>query len=98
MSVVNTRSVDRNVHIYDAREPNQELGGLLLTNGVTNKNLYDMINIILIIVHGTFILLHNSNHLAASKVPKDNTSLLPGDYYIVAAGKFLSLVHLWLSS
>lgn len=93
MSVVNTRSVGRNVHIYDAREPNQELGGLLLTNGVTNENLYDMIDIILII-HGTFILQHNSNNLAASEVPKDNTSLQPGDYYIVTAGKFLSLIQL----
>jgi len=93
MSVVNTRSVGRNVHIYDAREPNQKLGGLLLTNGVTNENLYYMINIILI-VHGTFILQHNSNDLAASEVPRDNTPLLPGNYYIVTAGKFLSLVHL----
>ena len=37
------RSAGRNVHIYDARDPDVVLGGLTLTNGVTNANFYSMV-------------------------------------------------------
>ncbi len=36
------RSEGRTVHIYDHRNPSEVLGDLILTNGVTNKNLYSM--------------------------------------------------------
>lgn len=85
------RSADRNVHIYDAQKPDEkELGGLILTKGVTNKNFYDMMDIF-IIVHDTYILQRSSRDTGATEVPKDDASLLPGDYYIVTAGKFLSM-------
>ena len=35
----------RNVHIYDAKNPTVVLGGLILSNGVTNRNLYSMLDI-----------------------------------------------------
>jgi hypothetical protein len=44
MSAAN-RSAGRDVHIYDAKDPNTALGGLVLTNGITNVNLYSMVEI-----------------------------------------------------
>ena len=41
------RSGGRNVHIYDTKDPDVVLGGLILTNGVTNANFYSMIEIFL---------------------------------------------------
>src|SRR5271155_4233040 len=38
-----SRSGGRNVHIYDAKKPTAVLGGLILSNGVTNANLYSML-------------------------------------------------------
>ncbi len=85
----NDRSEDRDVHIYDARRPNEEeLGGLILSNGITKRNLYDMLDIF-IIIHGTYFLQHNSYDPGVSKVPNDDTALLPGNYYIVTEGKLL---------
>jgi hypothetical protein len=40
------RSAARNVHIYDARDPDTVLGGLILTNGVINAQLlFDVVDI-----------------------------------------------------
>lgn len=81
----NNRSAGRNVHIYDSNNPTEALGGLILTNGVTNVNLYATINII-VIIQGTYFLRHNGDTV----VPEDDSPLLPGKYYIVTTGKFLS--------
>ncbi|TGZ78515.1 hypothetical protein EX30DRAFT_350917 [Ascodesmis nigricans] len=40
------RSAGRNIHLYDANDPDTELGGLILTNGVTNANFYSRVEII----------------------------------------------------
>ncbi len=87
----NNRSAARNVHVYDAEKPSEEeLGGLVLTNGVTNKNLYAMINII-VMIDGPYSLRHNSSDTI---VPEDDAPLQPGNYYIVTTGKFLSMILL----
>jgi hypothetical protein len=39
------RSGGRDVHIFNASDRNTTIGGLILTNGVTNANLYAMIEI-----------------------------------------------------
>jgi hypothetical protein len=79
------RSEGRNVHIFDSRNPSTKVGGLILTNGVTNTNLYAMIEII-VIFEGGFSLRNESGVTIA----KDNDQLQPGNYYISADRKFLS--------
>lgn len=92
------RAANRDVHIYDAQKPTEkELGGLILTIGVTNKDFYEMIDII-IIIHGTYVLRYNSSDTGASEVPKDDTPLQPGNYFIASAGKFLAMILLQFSS
>jgi hypothetical protein len=78
------RSEGRNVHIYDANHPTTVLGGLILTNGVTNANLYSMVEII-VIFNGPFFLRNDGD----VEITKNNHPLQPGKYYIVATGKFL---------
>ncbi|KAI9870707.1 MAG: hypothetical protein M1830_003901 [Pleopsidium flavum] len=72
------RSAGRDVHIYDSKNPSEELGGLILTNGVTNKNFY-MVTNIMVIIHGSYFLCHNGDTV----VPEDDDPLQPGNYYIV---------------
>ena len=71
------RSVGRNVHIFDARDRNTSIGGLILTAGVTNANLYAMIEIF-VIFNGEYILRNESDIM----IEKDDSILLPGNYYI----------------
>jgi hypothetical protein len=80
------RSGGRNVHFYDDEDPTTVLGGLILTNGVTNANFYWMVNIIIIFT-GTFFLRDEGG----SKIEEDDNPFQPGNYYIVTAGGFLSL-------
>ena len=75
------RSAKRNVHIYDARDPNNVLGGLILTNGVTNDNFYQMIDI-LFIFHSEFSLRHENG----STIQKNDDPMRPGKYYVVSTG------------
>jgi hypothetical protein len=77
------RSLGRNVHIYDAKHPNTILGGLVLTNSITNGNFYSMVEI-LIIFTSTFLLRDEGG----AEIKKDDRPLQPGKYYIVATGKF----------
>jgi hypothetical protein len=83
------RSEGRNVHIYDANDPTTVLGGLVLTNGVTNANFYSMVEI-LIIFTSTFILRYDGG----TDIMKDDHPLQPGNYYIVATSElFPSLFY-----
>ncbi|XTI87543.1 hypothetical protein V2W45_1389912 [Cenococcum geophilum] len=41
------RSGGRNVRLYGANDPTTELGGLFLTNGITNADFYSMVEIII---------------------------------------------------
>lgn len=78
------RSRGRDVHIYDAKDPTTVLGGLILTNGVTNTNFYSMVEIIVLFT-ADFELLDEGN----TKIDRNDNPLQPGRYYINAAGKFL---------
>lgn len=80
----NNRSEGRNVLIYDAKNPSEPVGGLILTHGITNANLYAMIDIICIF-SSTFILqLEDSNTI----ILKNDDVLRPGNYYIVTTGEW----------
>lgn len=76
------RSVGRDVHIYDTNDRTTALGGLILTNGVTNTNFYSMVEI-LILFASTFELQNKDG----MKIPKNDDPLQPGNYYIHATGK-----------
>lgn len=72
------RSAGRNTHISAANDPTQSLlGGLVLTNGVTNNVFHSMIEILLI-CQGP-ISLHDENNIT---VRRDDQPLQPGNYYI----------------
>ena len=78
------RSQYRDVHIFDASDRNITIGGLILTKGVTNANLYTMVEII-IIVTSDFDLRNESG----VTIEKDNSPLRPGNYYIDSPRKSL---------
>ena len=81
------RSLGRDVFIYDAKDPGKVLGGLILTNGVTNANFYSMVEI-LIIFSGDFSLLDDSG----TKINRDDNPLQPGNYFIDADGRLLCVL------
>jgi hypothetical protein len=78
------RSLGRDVFIYDAKDPDKVLGGLILTNCVTNANFYSMVEI-LIIFHSGFSLLNG----AGAKIERDDDPLQPGNYFIDADSRLL---------
>jgi hypothetical protein len=78
------RSRGRDVHIYDLKDPTTILGGLILTNGITNTNFYSMVEI-LVLFMSNFELQDEGN----TKIERNDEPLQPGRYYINAAGKFL---------
>ena len=78
------RSPGRNVHIFDSQDPNTTIGGLILTDSVTNTNLYTMIEII-VIFEGEFSLQNEGGIILV----KNNDQLQPGNYYIHSTRKFL---------
>jgi hypothetical protein len=79
------RSEGRDVHIYDAKDPATVLGGLILTNGVTNTNFYSMLEI-LFVFKSNFEVRHEG-HTNIER--NDESPLQPGNYYINATGKSL---------
>ena len=88
MSVAN-RSAGRDVHIYSANDPATVLGGLILTNGVTNANFYSMVDIIFIFSQNYFL-----RDEGGTTVQKDDHPLQPGNYYFVTNGRFPSSGYL----
>lgn len=75
------RSVGRNVHIFDGQDRTTVLGGLILTMGITNKNFYEMIEILRI--PQAPLLLQDE---VGAEVQRNDEPLQPGNYYV--AGKF----------
>jgi hypothetical protein len=85
------RSGGRNVHIYDANNNSPVLlGGLILSNGVTNANFYFMVEILIIFTSPFFL-----QDETGTKIEKDDHPLLPGKYYVVAIGEFSLLLFLF---
>ncbi|PKS12311.1 hypothetical protein jhhlp_001611 [Lomentospora prolificans] len=77
-SADSTRALGRNVVFSDIRDPSIILGGLILTQGVTNKGFYRMVSIVLITESSWFIQTENGNRLT-----EDSPPLLRGHYLIV---------------
>ena len=75
------RSEGRNVHLYNKVDRDTVIGGLRLTSGITNANFYEMVEII-IIFKDTF-LLRGEDRIT---IPKDDSPLQPGDYFIESPG------------
>ncbi|KAF8538808.1 HNH endonuclease-domain-containing protein [Trichophaea hybrida] len=90
MSVAN-RSAGRDVHIYSANDSATVLGGLILTNGVTNANFHSMVDIIFI-----FGLDYFLRDEGGTTVQKDGHPLQPGNYYIVTDGSITVNNEPWL--
>ncbi|KAF1810201.1 hypothetical protein P152DRAFT_401644 [Eremomyces bilateralis CBS 781.70] len=85
------RSLGRDVHIYDASDRTTVLGGLILTNGVTNANFYSMVEILVLFT--TAFELQNEE---GTKIQRTDDPLWPGNYYIHAAGSFAVNNESWL--
>jgi hypothetical protein len=79
------RTGGRDVHIFDTNDRSTSIGGLILTNGVTNANLYTMIEIF-VIFDSEYILQNESDVTIENK----DSLLVPGNYYIDSRGKPLS--------
>lgn len=72
--------------IYDAKCPSEPIGGLILTHGITNANLYAMIIIICFFTSDFDLQLEDGSTV----IPKNDDALRPGNYYIVTTGEWLS--------
>ena len=75
-----SRSIDRNVHVFDSREPTTSLGGLCITPGITNKSFHIMVEV-LIIFQASYNLTREG-----LIVPRNEDLLQPGHYYVVTDG------------
>lgn len=80
----NDRSGGRNVHIYDTNDPDTVLGGLQVTNGVTNANFHSMVEIIFFFSSDYFLRDEGGNPIL-----RDDRPLQPNKYYIVTQGRSL---------
>ncbi|KAG0642746.1 hypothetical protein HOY80DRAFT_1102879 [Tuber brumale] len=77
----NDRFSWRDTFIYDSIDRDTVLGGLRVCDGMTNINLYFMVEIVCIFTD-TFQLGTES----ADLVPRDERPLEPGNYYLVSNG------------
>ena len=82
------RSLGRNVHIYGAKDRSKLLGGLMLNNGITNSNLYSMVEILLL-----FDSSFSIENEAAATLERNEDPLTGGKYYIV--GRLRALILMW---
>ena len=71
----------RNVYIYTAKDQSTIIGGLVATPGITNSNLYSMIEIIVICSQE-----YSVTSQAGMPIARDDQTLMPGTYLIVTAG------------
>ena len=91
-TVTMDRSAGRTLFIYRATGDNEQLGGLANTQGITNKNFHDMLEIILVFSSPYTLTL------ADDIVPKDDAQLQPGNYYVDGESKTLAHVALLICS
>lgn len=84
------RPAGRDVHIYDASDPTTTvLGGLTLTNGVTNASFYPMVEIMIVVIIFIFDRDYFLRDEGGTTIQRDNHPLQPGNYYIATSGRFL---------
>ncbi len=74
------RSGPRNVFIWDLNDNEDRipLGGLALSNGITNKDFHQMVYIVLLVNKVDFILQDENGE----PLPEDDEALRPGNYYV----------------
>ena len=77
------RSLGRNVHIYNASNPDTVLGGLFINNGVTNASFYYMVEILF-----SFSSDYSIRDEGGNTILRNNHPLQPNNYYIVTQGRF----------
>ena len=88
---MSNRAPGRNVHIYSARDTDTVLGGLSVTNGMTNANFYSMVEII--IKFDNYYTLLNEN---GTSVPRDDHPLQVGNYLVDTPGTLSINNEPWL--
>jgi hypothetical protein len=71
------RSRGRDVHFFDARHPNDALGGLILNSTVTHSEFLQVLDILIITSHHYDVYLRGS---AGVNLTRCNEPLQPGDY------------------
>ena len=86
-----SRSTRRDVHTYSAQDTNTVLGGLRLTNGMTNANFYSMVEIVFIFDND-----YTLSSESGSTVQRDDHPLQPGKYFIGTAGSLRVNNEPWL--
>jgi hypothetical protein len=85
------RSGGRNVHIYNAKNPTVVLGGLILSNGVTNANLYSMLDMFITCEEPSLVndnepfFLRDGN---GNRIEKNDHPLQPGNYFVASISRF----------
>ncbi|PUU78797.1 hypothetical protein B9Z19DRAFT_1064756 [Tuber borchii] len=77
----------RNANIYDSDRKDNLIGGLWIAEGITNANLYSMLEIFCTF-NDTFYLRNFSGRL----VKRDQNPLQPGDYLIATNGS-ITVTH-----
>ena len=92
-TVTMDRSAGRTVFIYRATGDNKQLGGLVNTRGITNKNFHDMLEIILVF-RSSYTLTLAGGYI----VPKDGAPLQSGNYYVDGESQTLAHVALLICS
>ncbi|KAF8423471.1 HNH endonuclease-domain-containing protein [Terfezia claveryi] len=85
------RSAGRDVQLYDANDPTTVLGGLILTNGVTNVNFYSMIEVFLLF-GSEYVLRHEDG----TELQRNDQALRRGSYFIVTDGTVTVINEPWL--
>jgi len=84
------RAEGRDTFIYDSNHRDTLLGGLWIAEGITNANLYYMVEIICVFTD-TFELRDNNEQL----VKRDEKPLQPGNYFVVSNGRSLLRFLSW---
>lgn len=78
MAAPDGRIRERDVFVSNSRDPEAILAGLVLTPGITNQNLHQMLEIVLVIPGFYHIQGGNGEELS-----RDTQPLLPGNYLVV---------------
>lgn len=77
-----SRASDRTVFIYNGQGNNEQLGGLVSNEGITNNNFFGMLEILLIFRSSYTLRLESGG-----MVPHDDAQLLDGKYYVDGKSK-----------
>ena len=86
-----SRSAFRDAFIYASGSLCTLLGGLWIAEGITNANLYSMVEIFCNFSDIFDLQLHGG-----PLIKKDDSQLQPGNYFVVTNGKSPPCMNHWL--